>query len=73
MWWLKQKDTIEMYLKKEVLPKLSWTKLNLIYLQTQFVTHSKRVPTRLYKPISYLCCAEVTLFPDSHTNHECNL
>lgn len=59
-----------MYLKKEVLCKFLWTKLSLIYLQTQFVTHSKLAPSRLYKPRSYLCCAEVTLFPDSHTNHE---
>jgi len=63
-----------MHLKKEVLHKLLWTKkLILIYLQTQFVTHSKGVPSRLYKPNSYLCCAEVTLFPDRHTNHECTL
>jgi len=62
-----------MYLKKEVLRELLWTKLILIYLQTQFVMHSKGVPSRLYKPISYLCCAEITLFPDSHTNHECTL
>ena len=73
IWWLKQKDNIEMYLKKEVLRELLWTKLILIYLQTQFVMHSKGVPSRLYKPISYLCCAEITLFPDSHTNHECTL
>ena len=48
-WWLKQKDNIEIYLKKEVLRKLLWTKLNLIYLQTQFVTHSKLFPSRLYE------------------------
>jgi hypothetical protein len=65
---IKTKDNIEMYLKKEVLRKLLWAKHNLIYLQTQFVTHSKRVPSRLYKPISYRCFAEVTLFPESHTS-----
>lgn len=64
---IKTKNNIEMYPKKEVLRKLLWAKLNLIYLQTQFLAHSKRVPSRLYKLISYLCFAEVTLFPESHT------
>ena len=62
-----------MYLKKELIRKPLWTKLILIYLETQFITHSKGVPCRLYKPISYLCCAEITLCSDNHTNHECTL